>query len=277
MDHNHSLEREGSIHLQASETGSTCTTMFEPSLLSNIEKSESDAANSVSPTTNIAPEKKLTLFALQLAVLEKASTGLGTLNFIWATVVLLGGFAVTLEKTDFWFVTIILVVEGTRIFCRSQELEWQHEATWSITDGAIGIKSFKEMVSTSKHRAEVTTPRTPTRMWVSSEVPLLPYAKWFFLLRHVSRILYWLQLISATASVVLSSMKLVRHDFGEVTNRDTGKRNCRSALYTFYSLALAEALLFLIEKAYWEWQVSYCKLLEEVNDGCDLGPSVGCQ
>ncbi|RHN64138.1 hypothetical protein MtrunA17_Chr4g0065861 [Medicago truncatula] len=253
MDHNHSLEREGSIHLQASETGSTCTTMFEPSLLSNIEKSESDAANSVSPTTNIAPEKKLTLFALQLAVLEKASTGLGTLSFIWATVVLL----------------------GTRIFCRSQKLEWQNEATWSITDSAIGSKSFKEMVSTSKHRAEVTTPRTPTRMWVSSEVPLLPYAKWFFLLRHVSRILYWLQLISATASVVLSSMKLVRHDFGEVTNRDTGKRNCRSALYTFYSLALAEALSFLIEKAYWEWQVSYCKLLEEVNDGCDLGPSVG--
>jgi len=273
MDHNHSLEREGSIHLQVSETESTGTTMSEPSLLSSIEKSESDAANSVSPTTTIAPEKKLTLFALQLAVLEKAATGLGTLSFIWATVVLLGGFAVTLEKTDFWFVTIILVVEGTRIFCRSQELEWQHEATWSITDDAIGIKSFKEMMSTSKHRTGVTTLRTPTRMWVSSEVPLLPYAKWFFLSRHVSRILYWLQLISATACVVLSSIKLVRHDFGEVTNGDTDKRNCRSALYIFYSLALAEALLFLIEKAYWEWQVSYCKLLEEVNDGCDLGPT----
>jgi hypothetical protein len=33
-----------------------------------------------------APEKKLTLFALRLAVLEKAASGLGTLAFILATV-----------------------------------------------------------------------------------------------------------------------------------------------------------------------------------------------
>ncbi|WJX90488.1 hypothetical protein P8452_72383 [Trifolium repens] len=260
------------------ETGITGITMFEPSLPSNIEKSESDSdiANSVSPpptSSNVAPEKKLTLFALQLAVLEKAATGLGTLGFIWATVVLLGGFAADLEKTDFWFITIILVVEGTRIFSRSHELEWQHQATWSITDIGIGFKSFKEMMSTSKHRTEVTAPRTPTRMWISSEVPLFPYAKWFFISKHVSRILYWLQLISATACVILSSIMLVRHDFGVVVNGETGKRNLQSALIIFYSLALAEALLFLMEKAYWEWQVNYCKLLEQVNDECDLGSS----
>ncbi|MCI07138.1 hypothetical protein A2U01_0028201 [Trifolium medium] len=93
------MEREGSIYLQigevVKETGTAGITMFEPSLPSNIEKSESDTdiANSVSPpptSSNVAPEKKLTLFALQLAVLEKAATGLGTLGFIWATVVLLG-------------------------------------------------------------------------------------------------------------------------------------------------------------------------------------------
>lgn len=43
MDHNLSIEREGSIHLQVSEIGSTGTTMFEPSLLnSSIDKSEKD-------------------------------------------------------------------------------------------------------------------------------------------------------------------------------------------------------------------------------------------
>ncbi|KAL5065311.1 hypothetical protein RYX36_027048 [Vicia faba] len=277
MDHNLSIEREGSIHLQVSETGSTGTTTFEPSLLnSSIDKSEKDTANSVSPTTStdIAPEKKLTLFALQLAVFEKAATNIGTLGFIWATVVLLGGFAITLEKADFWFISIILVVEGTRIFSRSHELEWQHQATWSITDVKFGIKSYKEMMSSSKHKTEVTTTsRTPTRTWISSEVQLLPYARWFFLSRHFSRILYWLQLISAAACVVLSSINLVRHDFGVVADGDTDKRNRKSALYIFYSLALAEALLFLMEKAYWEWKISYYKLLEEVNDECDLGPS----
>ncbi|XP_012573488.1 uncharacterized protein [Cicer arietinum] len=293
MDHNLVMEGEGSIHIQVgevqrlSETGSSNTTMFEPRGLSSIEKLESDStANSVSPTISIngAPEKKLTLFALQLAMLEKAATGLGTLGFIWATVVLLGGFAITLEKTDFWFITIILLVESTRIFSRSHELEWQHQATWSITDVGIGITSFKEMISTSKHNTtdtmetaehfrtqDLANLRTPARMWSSSEVPLLPYAKWFFLSRHVSRLLYWLQLISATTCVVLSSIKFVRHDFGGVANADTNKR--KRALFIFYSLALAEALLFLMEKAYWEWQVSYCKLLEEVNNECELGPS----
>ncbi|KAG4378321.1 hypothetical protein GLYMA_17G019000v4 [Glycine max] len=274
------MEGEGSIHVQVdelqrmrlSETISIGTTMFEPRGLSSIDKLDSNnsTANSVSSTTS-APEKKLTLFALQLAVLEKAATGLGTLGFIWATVVLLGGFAITLEKTDFWFITIILVVEGTRIFSRSHELEWQHQATWSITEVLV-------TPSTKNHHHQYvstdTTPtRTRTRMWVSSDVPLLPYAKWFFLSRHVSRLLYWLQLLSATACVVLSLIKLVKHDYGEVAKGDTDKRNRKSALSIFYALALSEALLFLMEKAYWEWQVSYCKLLEEVNKECELGPS----
>ncbi|KAL2628176.1 hypothetical protein AAZX31_07G236900 [Glycine max] len=267
------MEGEGSIHVQVdelqrvrlSETISIGTTMFEPRGLSSIDKLDSNnsTANSVSSTTS-APEKKLTLFALQLAVLEKAATGLGTLGFIWATVVLLGGFAITLEKTDFWFITIILVVEGTRIFSRSHELEWQHQATWSITE----VNHQHQYVST-----DTTPTRTPTRMWISSDVPLLPYAKWFFLSRHVSRLLYWLQLLSATACVVLSLIKLVKHDYGEVAKGDTDKRNRKSALSIFYALALAEALLFLMEKAYWEWQVSYCKLLEEVDKECELGSS----
>jgi uncharacterized membrane protein YozB (DUF420 family) len=67
------------------------------------------------------------LFALRLAILEKVASGLGELAFIWATVVVLGGFAVTLETVDFWFVTIILLIEGTRIFSRSQEVEWHRE------------------------------------------------------------------------------------------------------------------------------------------------------
>ncbi|KHN37554.1 hypothetical protein glysoja_007257 [Glycine soja] len=304
------IEGEGSVHIQVaelhrlSETSKT-STMFEPRGLSSIEKRDSDAADnySFSSATARAPEKKLTLFALRLAVLEKAATSLGTLGFIWATVVLLGGFAITLDKTDFWFITIILLIEGTRIFSRSHELEWQHQATWSITE--VGINSFRMLRSSpnlilqsikslfrpiviKKQRRDMVeanvTPRhsdnhntisirTPTRMWISSDVPLLPYARWFFLSRHISKLLYWLQLFSAMACVVLSSMKLIKHNYGEVAKGDTDKRNRESALNIFYALALAEALLFLMEKAYWEWKISYCKLLDEVNKECGLGPS----
>ena len=304
---------EGSIHLKISElqklseTFSSGATIFEPQ--GGIEKRESSNADSMSPTTTTppairAPEKKLTLFALQLAVLEKAATGLGTLGFIWATVVLLGGFAITLDKTDFWFITIILLIEGTRIFSRSHELEWQHQATWSIADA--GINSFRALRSSShflirtvkaffrpilavqkpsQHTRELTRTtdaasprfrdhhRMPTRTWKSSDVPLLPFSQWVFLSRNVSKLLHWLQIISALACVVLSLMKLIKHNYGEVEKGDTDKKNRQSALNIFYALALAEALLFLTEKAYWEWKVIYQKLLDEVNKECEFGPS----
>ncbi|KAL4345592.1 hypothetical protein AHAS_Ahas11G0293800 [Arachis hypogaea] len=274
MDHKHSMEGDanGSINLKGDELQNlshTCSldiTIFEP-LGHGLS---STTSNSVSPTSNAtvrAPEKSLTLFALQLAVLEKAATGLGTLGFIWATVVLLGGFAITLDKTDFWFITIILLVEGTRIFSRSHELEWQHHATWSITDSTSN--SFKK--DTKEASASSGTPRTQTRMWITSDVPLLPYTKWFFISRHVSRILYWLQILSATACVVLSLIKLIKHDYVAISKVHSQERNRQSALTIFYALALAEALVFLMEKAYWEWQVSYCKLLEKVNMECELG------
>ncbi|KAK2979436.1 hypothetical protein RJ640_028994 [Escallonia rubra] len=310
MDRRTSTESEGSIHLQISdlsarlgETGSGVPTIFEPQKRDSI----SNATSSVSrarPAAHSVPEKKLTLFALRLAVLEKAATGLGTLGFIWATVVLLGGFAITLDKTDFWFITIILLIEGTRIFSRSHELEWQHQATWSIADAGINsfraikssshfiIKTVKAVfrpisvarnpsrrsrdITESMHRASHRSgeqKRAKTRTWKTSDVPLLPYSKWVFLSRNVSKLLYWLQLASATACVVLAMMKLVKQNFGEIAKGDTDKRNRKSALIIFYSLALAEALLFLMEKAYWEWQVTYCTLLDKVNKECELGPS----
>nr|XP_043619895.1 uncharacterized protein LOC122591712 [Erigeron canadensis] len=281
--------QESSVHVPIDDA------IFEPQ--SSIESSISNTDGSVSGArqgNRWAPEKKITLFALRLAILEKAATGLGTLGFIWATVVLLGGFAITIDQTDFWFITIILLIEGTRIFSRSHELEWQHQATWSLADA--GINSFRAIKSrshilvraftalksqSSKERPHLRTLKTSrnlqkkktlTRTWTSSDVPLLPYGQWVFLSRNISRLLYWLQLASATACVVLSLIKLVKQNYGEIEKGDTDKRNRKSALTIFYALALAEALLFLLEKAYWEWKVMYKKLLERVNNECELGP-----
>ncbi|CAN1807334.1 hypothetical protein LINPERHAP1_LOCUS25002 [Linum perenne] len=309
----------GSIHLELRRLseiyGSSTPTIFEPHMSGGgggVEKRDSSTANSFSPTNKAssggaggAPEKKLTLFALRLAVLEKVATSLGTLGFIWATVVLLGGFAITLDKTDFWLITIILLIEGARIFSRSHELEWQHQATWSFSDA--GINSFKAIKTTSHflvelcrtilrpisrvqkqsatrpssesnppsswHQRRQKNATTTNRTWTSSDVPILPYGRWVFLSRNISKLFYWLQLGSATACVVLSLMKLIKHNYGEVSKGDTDKRNRKAALTIFYSLALAEALLFLMEKAYWEWKVIYCKILEQVNQECELGPS----
>lgn len=69
------------------------------------------------------PERNMIGVAVMLALLEKFSSLLGTLNFIWATTaVLLGGFVTQLGRIDFWCVTAIIVAEGIRIFCRRGEL-----------------------------------------------------------------------------------------------------------------------------------------------------------
>ncbi|XP_062202705.1 uncharacterized protein LOC133905029 [Phragmites australis] len=214
------------------------------------------------------PERQLTLLALRLAVLEKAASGLGALGFIWATVVLLGGFAITLERVDFWSVTVILLIEGARIFSRSHELEWQHQATWSLA--AAGRSSFRLVARSFRFvfRLDGAGAKTASRRraW-----PWTGWS-WSFLSGHVGRVFYWLQLASATACVGLSAVRLARQDFGDAVDART---NRRSALDIFYGLALAEALLFLAEKAAWEWEVSHGRLLERVADECRLAGAPG--
>ncbi|XP_010906014.3 uncharacterized protein [Elaeis guineensis] len=287
------------------------STFFEPQINtdpvrvpSDINPSGRNGNKANTDSTFQAPEKKLTLFALHLAILEKAASGLGTLAFIWATVVLLGGFAVLLEDIDFWFVTIILLIEGTRIFSRSHELEWQHQATWTLAAG--GRYSFRALRSSSRflfraikaifHPFSIVRPQGDSsprpkgsnqtmretqkqvlrsmtqRTWYAPNVPLLPHAGWVFLSKNISMILIWLQLLSATACVVLSLMRLIEQDYGEV-GQEMDKRNRRPALNIFYGLALAEALMFLMEKTYWHWKVSYGKLLKQVSRECELEPS----
>ncbi|KAL8153664.1 hypothetical protein V2J09_011424 [Rumex salicifolius] len=274
-------QKEASVEVEITEPNPAMATMFAPQ-----RRNSSIGVDSPTPNQNPppAPEKNLTLFALRLAIIEKAATGLGTLGFIWATVVLLGGFAITLEKTDFWFITVILLTEATRIYGRSHELEWQHQATRSpLSDARRSSSRFlvyvvdticKPITTVGSSRREIngggkTQPKkrfsSSSRQWEPSEVPLLS--------KNVSRLLNWMQIIAGIACVVLSLMKLIRHDYGDVDASE--KRNRNAALIIFYSLALAEASLFLLEKAYWEYKVNYCKLLEAVSSECELREAQG--
>jgi hypothetical protein len=58
------------------------------------------------------PEDRLNFAIFTAAIVSKAMNGLGTLATIWATIVLLGGFAVLIKQQDFWYVTIIAFVES---------------------------------------------------------------------------------------------------------------------------------------------------------------------
>ncbi|KAL6659018.1 hypothetical protein ACP70R_003058 [Stipagrostis hirtigluma subsp. patula] len=51
-----------------------------------------------------------------VALLEWGGNAIGTLAMLWATVVLLGGFCSMLNPMDFWFATVMIFIEATRVF-----------------------------------------------------------------------------------------------------------------------------------------------------------------
>ncbi|KAG6466213.1 uncharacterized protein LOC122036605 [Zingiber officinale] len=183
------------------------------------------------------PEKKLTLFAFHLAILEKSATGLGALAFIWATTVVLGGFSNNLRGTDFAFLTIILVIEGIRIFSRSHELQWQQLPAHPLSNSFRPFQYFR------------------------------PDAGWIVASKFISRALSFLQLLSAVTCVTLSLMRLIDQDYGKQD------RHGKISLNLFYGLALGEALIFLVERSYWAWRIYWCRLLENVSREYKLGPT----
>nr|DAD30918.1 TPA_asm: hypothetical protein HUJ06_009769 [Nelumbo nucifera] len=90
----------------------------------------------------------------------------------------------------------------------------------------------------------------PSRIWATSDVPLLRYAGWVLLLRNINKLLYWLQLLSATTCASLSLLRFIQQDYVDFS--DGPDKNQKPALNIFYGLASVEDLLFLMEKAYWE-------------------------
>ncbi|CAO2170653.1 unnamed protein product [Urochloa humidicola] len=70
-------------------------------------------------------ERRLNGFVLFVAFGEWAGNAFGSLAFLWATVVLLGGYCKDLEAVDFWIATAIIFIEAFRMFSRNYRLDDQ--------------------------------------------------------------------------------------------------------------------------------------------------------
>ncbi|KAJ4745487.1 ARM repeat superfamily protein [Rhynchospora pubera] len=128
------IEEEREVHVPHSSTENSMSlsrasiifdTIEHPDDWGAINSGQSDRSGVLRRGSYIYPwpEKELTNFALRIVIMEKAASGIGLLTFIWATVVLLGGFASTLKTIDFVFITIIIFMVGTGIFNRNHKLD----------------------------------------------------------------------------------------------------------------------------------------------------------
>ncbi|XP_078150815.1 uncharacterized protein LOC144546165 [Carex rostrata] len=84
----------------------------------------------------------------------------------------------------------------------------------------------------------------------------------------ISYLFYWLQLVTVIIIGALSAMRLASQDFGKTEEaiRDF-------TLNLFYAVVLTEAHVLLAKKAFFEWKVSYCKLLKKMTSECGLDRS----
>ena len=89
-----------------------------PSTVVPIESSEEQQRESIT-ADDVKKLKSLNRIVFCVAFLEWAGNAVGTLAFLWATVVMLGGFSSLLSRMDFWFATVMVFVEGSRCVARS--------------------------------------------------------------------------------------------------------------------------------------------------------------
>jgi hypothetical protein len=59
-------------------------------------------------------ELQLNICMVSEMFVQILATGLGALAFVWATVVLLGGFSTSLHRADFWVITAIVFIQTAR-------------------------------------------------------------------------------------------------------------------------------------------------------------------
>ncbi|KAL6857016.1 hypothetical protein ACP4OV_018398 [Aristida adscensionis] len=100
------------------------------------------------------PEKKLNDLVFWLAFFERVGNAVGTLAFVWATVVLLGGFCEKLNAMDFWFSTVMIFIEATRVFIRNDfsANQWLFGTTRALRSTDF---SFSLMLARPRKRNQV--------------------------------------------------------------------------------------------------------------------------
>jgi hypothetical protein len=196
---------------------------------------ESRIWSGIGNNTLVVPENKIILLAVGLAFLETDAIRLAYSAFVWSTVVVLGGFATTLEMIDFWFVTILSLIEGTHIFRQKREFEWRSNAQSKVQ----------------------SVPPTGKPSIVAIVVGI------------VNKVLFLLQFVSIITCVFLSLYRLVRKYYGAVLDSSTKYR--KTALNIFYELSLVDSVLYVLQKTCLNFSKNY--LIPKVTKEYDLNPS----
>ncbi|CAL5034756.1 unnamed protein product [Urochloa decumbens] len=187
------------------------------------------------------PEERLNIAILRAAILWKVMNGFGTLAFVWATVVLLGGFATLITQRDFWFVTTISFIQAVGIFGANEDPTNQFALRVSegltVNERLLGCL---EQDIWQRHREPMHL--TVTQQELMKSLHCCRTCLGGLLLTAFSLA----KLAAVTVLFILSSMRLSKQDYVDPMFRgDLEHKNIRRSLNMFYGLVLAQGICYL--------------------------------
>ncbi|CAO2143590.1 unnamed protein product [Urochloa humidicola] len=175
-------------------------------------------------------EVSLDIPVYTLTYLLMATTGLGYLALTWSTVVLLGGFVTSLQRKDFWCLTVISMMQAARIFNDLGE--------------KLAAKVFRLVIALIYNSVYVLREMLATREFVGIILSaLIVPCLWFLAACFIVVFLYGYG--GPLTCITLALWRIIQRDYSN-SDGDTSTANLAPALDLFYGLILCQGALYMI-------------------------------
>ncbi|XP_022684773.1 uncharacterized protein LOC111258188 [Setaria italica] len=185
-----------------------------------------------------------------LTYLLMAITGLGYLALTWSTVVLLGGFVTSLQRKDFWCLTVISMLQAARIF--------------NDLGDQLVTKFFNLLIAFNRRAVSVAREWLAFQTIDGKPIPRKKIGNWLRILIVIYVVVVYIPLLPLLAGcyivvflygyggpivcIGLALWRIVQRDYGSNDGDDT-KANLTPALDLFYCLILCQGVLYMT----WLW------------------------
>uniref|UniRef100_A0A0E0EZP8 Uncharacterized protein n=1 Tax=Oryza meridionalis TaxID=40149 RepID=A0A0E0EZP8_9ORYZ len=234
-------------------------------LLGNHEQDSRESLTARDAYAMEKPEKKINWLLILEMFFTNAASSAGTVGFVWATVVLLGGFVTKLNPVDFWFITILSFFQAIRIIGGDWNTEQKIVSDLLTNTDSFKNNGGKRNRKKSKISSCLLLFKDKLASAVADYAPKgLHYSTLLSLGRNLCKnsasIVRLLRFIVPMVWIALSFPHLLLQSFGDI-GRSAEDINMKAALNLYYGLAVGQAMLSFIAINY---SYSRSKLLEDV-------------
>ncbi|CAO2162360.1 unnamed protein product [Urochloa humidicola] len=197
------------------------------------------------PADVAVPELRLNVCLVSEVFVKILSTGVGALAFIWATVVLLGGFSTYLHKADFWVITVIVFIQAAKVVGLNSKTEAKFCAQVPPVFLELGAEHFMPQGQGRQLAGDAFGKQIISYIMLG----LRSARDFVSFMALLASLLLVLPLVAGSSCIALSIFRLIvitRPNYGGNNHADDSNLNVLRALIFFYALVLAQGGLFIL-------------------------------